>query len=353
MKNTSFLVRFSATFIAVLLVCGCEMQENAQKTQDTQERIQPLPPTAEILFLSNRDTKGRNKEIYSMNATGGNVTRLTYTNEHHFMVGIDNTKTYLVVTRADTDTEKPKGLGDEDRKNLWVVNLKTGKETPLTDPDNLAEGDSFSPDSEWVVFWMVQKGEHTSDLYKIRRDGSDLTRLTNTPGAHEFDPAWSNDGKKIAYNYYDAEIKRFILKVMDADGKNVKPIYDGGAGAATEQFPPGNYDPSWSPDDQWIVFERAIRYDEENGKAGVWHIFKVRSDGSEVINLSERGGHSSNAEYLPSFSPDGKLIVFSSRYGSKDPAQVNINIFVMDLNGGSLQQLTDTPYWDDGAVWVK
>lgn len=351
MKNGSFLVRFLLLFMAVLLICGCETPQNTQPSHYTQERIQPLPPTAEILFLSNRDTGGRNKEIYTMDSTGGNVTRLTYTDEHHFMVGIDSTKTYLVVTRADKDTENPRGLGDEDRKSLWVLNLKTGEEILLTDPHNLAEGDSFSPDSEWIVFWMVPDGEKTSDIYKIRRDGSDLTRLTHTAG-HECDPAWSNNGKKIAYNYYDTDVQRFVLNVMDADGKNVKTIYDGGAGAATEHFPPGNYDPSWSPDDQWIVFERAMSYNEENGKAGVWHILKVRRDGSEAVDLSEGGGHADNAEYLPSYSPDGKSIVFSSRYGPKDPAQVELNIFVMDLNGGSLRQLTDSPYWDDGAVWI-
>jgi Tol biopolymer transport system component len=346
MKNTSVII-----MVMLIAACGCEAPEPPQKTHYTT-RIQPLPPAAEILFLSNRDTNNRTKEVYTMDADGKNVTRITYTDEHHFLVGIDNTKTYLVVTRADTDTENPKGLGDEDQKSLWVINVKTGEEIRLTDTGNMAEGDSFSPDGQWVVFWMVVKGEKTSDLYKIRRDGSDLVQLTDTPGTHEFDPAWSNDGKKIAFNYYDTETNRFVLKIMDADGKNVKTVYDGGAGVATDYFPPGNYDPSWSPDDQWIVFERAVSYNGENGKAGVWHIFKVKSDGSEVVDLSEMGDHGGNCEYLPSYSPDGFFIVFSSRYGSKDPATVRINVFIMDLHGGSLKQLTDSPYLDEGAVWM-
>lgn len=336
--------------LAILVICGCE---TPQPPQSHENRIAPLPETAEILFLSNRDITSRVKEIYAMDRTGKNVTRITYTDEHHFLIGIDTTKTYLVATRADQDTENPKGLGDEDRKSLWIINVTTGKETRLTDPGNTAEGDSFSPDGEWIVFWMVLKGEKTADIYKIRRDGSDLTCLTNTPETHEFDPAWSNDGKKIVYNYYDTKTNRFVLKIMDTNGENVTLLYDGGAGVATDYFPAGNYDPSWSPDDQWIVFERAVSFNEENGKAGVWHIFKIKSDGSDIVNLSEMGNHDSNCEYLPSYSPDGTSIVFSSRYGSKDPATVSLNIFVMDAQGGSLIQVTDSPYWDDGAVWIK
>lgn len=350
----SFAIRVTVLFMMVILTCGCEKgQEKIEPSPDTQNRIRPLPSSAEILFLSNRDTGGRTKEIYSMDVAGGHITRITDTNEHHFLVGIDNTQTYLVVTKADRDTADPKGLGDEDRKRLWIYNLSTGQERPLTDPESMAEGDSFSPDSEWIVFWMIPHNEQTSDIYKIRCDGSELTRLTHTPGANEFDPAWSNSGKEIAYNYYDTSLQRFILKVMDMNGQNERIIYDGGSGEAAERFPSGNYDPSWSPDDQWIVFERIMSYREENGKAGIWHILKVRHDGSEVIDLSMLGDHADICEYLPSYSPDGTLIVFSCRRGPSDPSQVTINVFVMDQNGGSLSQLTDGPSWNDGAIWIS
>jgi Tol biopolymer transport system component len=352
--DTSLKIRGFVLLLVVILICGCEVnQESTETPQDGQNRIRSLPSTADILFLSNRDTGNRTKEIYSMDVSGKNITRITHTNEHHFLMGIDNTGTYLVVTKADKDTAGPRGLGDEDRKRLWVYTLTTGKEQPLTDPDSMAEGDSFSPDSEWIVFWMIPQGEQTSDIYKIRRDGSALTRLTHTPAANEFDPCWSNDGENIVYNYYDTEIQRFILKVMDVDGQNERIVYDGGPGEATERFPPGNYDPSWSPDDQWIVFDRPMSYEEKNGKAGIWHILKVRSDGSGVVDLSIMGNHTDGCEYLPSYSPDGTVIVFSCRYGPTDPSHVSIDVFVMDQNSGSVTQLTDSQSHDDGAIWVK
>jgi Tol biopolymer transport system component len=139
---------------------------------------------------------------------------------------------------------------------------------------------------------------------------------------------------------------------MDADGNDVRTIYDGGDTIYTPRFPPGAYDPSCSPDGQWIVFEKPVSFDGENGDAGTWHIFKIHPDGTGLIDLSESGGHAARAEYLPSFSPDGQSIVFSARFGPADPGAVQIEVFTMDLDGGALQKLTQAPAYDDFATWI-
>ena len=107
----------------------------------------------------------------------------------------------------------------------------------LTERINTAEGDSFSPDGEWIVFFMVVAGEVQSDIYKIRRDGTSLTRLTSTADATEGDPTWSNDGDQIVFVSYSAAVPRFVLKAMDADGNNVRTIYDGNDTVSTPNFP--------------------------------------------------------------------------------------------------------------------
>jgi len=109
----------------------------------------------------------------------------------------------------------------------------------------------------------------------MKIDGSSLTRLTHTNDATESDPSWSADGKNIAFVSYSAQTQRFVLKVMDADGRNVRTVYDPADSISTPYFKPGVYDPSWSPDDQWIIFEKPVHYAGENGGAGVWHIFKI------------------------------------------------------------------------------
>ncbi len=345
-KRKKSILYISVIFIVTALTIGCL---NNHTPERTQKGLQPLPASAKILFVSNMDD-GRSKEIYSM-SEDGDITRITYSKFHHRAIGIDKTGRYIVVTRVEKDTNPPSGLGDEDRKSVWILDLKTGSERRLTDPKNNAEGHSFSPDGKWVVFYMIVAGDRQADIYKIKIDGTNLTRLTKTKDATESDPAWSSDGKRIAFVSSSVEVKRFVLKVMDANGSNVRLVYDCNDNISTPNFPPGVYDPSWSPDDQWIVFEKPVQYAGENGNAGVWHIFKIHPNGTGLVNLSQAGGHTDMAEYFPSFSSDGKYIIFSARYTSERGVQVDI--FKMNENGESLKQLTNTESYDDFGVWIK
>lgn len=287
-------------------------------------------------------------EIYSIDSNGKDITRITFTGLYHRIMGLDVTGRYLVVTRIVNDTNPPYGIGNEDKKSLWLTDLKEGKEKLLTDIKNNAEGDSFSPDGEWIVFYMSVYGENQSDIYKIRRDGSNLTRLTFTSNISECDPAWSNNGSRIAFISYSLDKPRFILKTMDVDGKNIRTIYDCNDNISTPSFPPGVYDPSWSTDDQWIIFEKPVSYKGENGGAGVWHIFKIRVDRANLIDLSSGRNM---AEYLPSFSEDGHNIIFTARYN--DSGNIKIDIFKMDENGLSLVKLTDDKGYNEFGIWVK
>ncbi len=342
--------------ITILFLSGC-----VEPLQNGKAVLADLPESAEILFSSNRDTGNRRQEIYSMDADGGNVTRITFSNRHHFIHGIDKTRRYIVAAAAEQDNAMPFGLGDEDKRALWIYDLETKEERRLTPLENTAEGDTFSPDGQWIVFMMTVAGEGQADIYKIKIDGTGLIKLTDTKTVIEGDPAFSNDGKEIAFPSLDFSTRnerpaRFVLKKMDSDGGNIQTLYDGLPDVQTTVFPPGNYDPSWSPNDKWIAFEKIVEFNEANPAnfgSGKSHILKVRSEGSQVVvDLSQAGNHVDSAEYLPSFSPDGQRIVFGSIYQAEDLPQSHSDIFVMDSDGKNVKRLTTSPASDMMPVWI-
>ncbi len=340
-KPSSYGRPLLIVLLVLLVASGIGCKTAASSTAGT---VGPLPENAQILFLSNQDTGGSRLEIYSMDADGGHVTRITHTRDQHFVFGIDTSGRFIVATR-----------GSESHKRLWLLDLRTGKETPLTGEKDNAEGRSFSPDGEWVVFWMVPAGGTYSDIYKIKRDGSGLVNLTDTPLANEFDPAWSSSEDKIAFTCNNGRPDRFVLKVMNADGTGVETVYDPVDAANTARFPVGVYDPSWSPDGRWLLVDEPVKFTGggENGGAGVWHILKINVESGIAEDLTGNGVLAASALYLPSFSPDGSWIVASLRQGPEDASQTALEIVKMASDGSNVQKITDSPYWEQFPVWVR
>lgn len=74
---------------------------------------------------------------------------------------------------------------------------------------------TWSPDGEWIAYMRTEDDGHTftgSDLYAIRVDGSEESRLTSTTDRLEMNPSWSPDGSRIAFdNFADGSI--YVLPV--------------------------------------------------------------------------------------------------------------------------------------------
>ena len=78
----------------------------------------------------------------------------------------------------------------EGQHDVWVVDLETGEQTNVTDDADLDIEPSWSPDGEWIAFGALRRGEPNFDLFIMRRDGSDVRRLTDDP-AKEANPVWA------------------------------------------------------------------------------------------------------------------------------------------------------------------
>lgn len=98
----------------------------------------------------------------------------------------------------------------------------------------------WSPDGEWVAF--QGETEDGDDIYKMRSDGSELTRLTNIPDMDTESPSWSPDGKSIVFTMSTST--GGTLYRMQADGSDMQILYE------SESF---IEHPDWSPriDKDW------------------------------------------------------------------------------------------------------
>ena len=166
---------------------------------------------------------------------------------------------------------------------------------------------------------------HRGDIWKARPDGSGLRRLTRTRGPEE-DPAWSPNGRRIAYR--DSR-RGFNLNdeiyVMNADGSRRRNL--------TRSPLTNDWGPVWSPDGGLIAFNSATRLEV------------IRPDGSRRRRVT-----GVEAEY-PAWSPDGRRLAFMSMQPHATGGDPNYDVFVVDLDGTGLTRLTDWPGEDGWPAW--
>ena len=206
------------------------------------------------------------------------------------------------------------GCGD-DRTGLNPVTLiaEEGDET----------GPVFSPDGESIAYaWTTGEGE--CHIYVINIESHQKRRVTSAKAVNS-NPAWSSDGKWIAFQ-------------SNRDGLDNIYTIPAGAPPAGGDLPRGvpltrrcgnNRKPSWSPDGTRIVFET-----DRNGRSD---ICVMKSNGSDQLVLTKSASHDRD----PAWSPDGKLIAFSSeRTGQAD-------IWIVNPDGSHPRRLTT----DKAAEW--
>jgi TolB protein len=168
---------------------------------------------------------------------------------------------------------------------------------------------SFSPDGEWIVFQESFEVEGASprrdeldSIWKVRPDGSGLTRLIDGPatGTDNRQPNWSPRGDRIVFQRRERGSDAWVLFTVAADGTALRRL-------TTE---PGEHtDPSWSPDGRWVVFSSTY------GGLELPQVFAISVDGGQPIRVTN---NDTTYDGAPSWSPDGKWIAFESYPGGKD-----------------------------------
>jgi Tol biopolymer transport system component len=232
-----------------------------------------------------------------------------------------------------------------------------------------------------VVYTCFSAAAIKGDLFLLDVSSGQVRRLTN--GAWNFNPSWSQDGRRVAFA--STRDGRFDIYVMDVASGGILRLTDG------RGF---NGYPSWSPDGQWIAFEstrggvvvppdppgyypdiyvmradgtdihrvlsfRAVdsapdwspagnRILFSSDRAGVFDLYTVAPDGADLRRITDHGAAGGFA-WVPRWSPDGSRVVFYSATSLGDRA----SIYWVAADGGELHRVTDAPAprWDAWPDW--
>lgn len=206
---------------------------------------------------------------------------------------------------------------------VFLRDLQTGREESLGAFDGMSFAPRFSNDGKAIVMSIAQGGN--TNIYKMDLSARRLSKLTSG-NAIDTSPSYSPDGSKIVFNSDRGGSQQ--LYVMDSNGGNIRRI----------SFGEGRYGtPVWSPRADLIAFTKMLH--------GKFFIGVMRPDGSGERLLTE-----SFLDEGPSWSPNGRVIVFSRQFRSTRGQGGKARTYTVDLTGYNLREVV-TPMDASDPAW--
>ncbi|MGB8213328.1 MAG: hypothetical protein WCE68_07190 [Anaerolineales bacterium] len=150
------------------------------------------------------------------------------------------------------------------------------------------------------------------DIYVARSDGSGATDLTNSPESSGA-PAWSPDGKTIAFTRYKNGSVPAIY-VMNPDGTNLRQVSEDGISVNT--WPPNGQELAWSPDSQKIAYLVSQPQDLSNPNGPAKMSLKVVDLGGNILQSVDLGIFSVVTQLR--WSPDGHSLDYVATQTATD-----------------------------------
>jgi TolB protein len=259
----------------------------------------PGPMESKIYFISNRSG---HKEVWSMDWDGANQQQLTH------LAGT------ALSPRVSPDNSRVAFSELLDNWQIRMYSLDLGK---MVSFPRFAGGNyspAWSSDGTKIAF-SSSMGTGSSEIFIAESSGAGARRLT--AGKSDISPVFNpRTNAQIAFVSGRTGLPQ--IYIMDVDGSNVQRITDQGYAVS----------PSWSPNGLLLAFSWIRHYGP--GVLGGADIYVMDIASRQIVQLTHDGGRND----FPSWSPDGRHIVFeSTRSGSEQ-------IWSVLADGTHPQQLT-------------
>jgi TolB protein len=126
---------------------------------------------------------------------------------------------------------------------LWVINVATGAAREIVHfDDGLTDAPAWSPDGRSIAFNRGVQGTEDAHIWTVRPDGTGLRQLTRQPvGASKL--SWSPDGRRLAIT---VRRRTEVLNGRSAEPRDIATIRADGSGLRVLTHTGDNFNPDWS-----------------------------------------------------------------------------------------------------------
>jgi Tol biopolymer transport system component len=237
-------------------------------------------------------------------------------------------------------------LPGDDHRQLFVASLDGAPARQLTDHSLGVWDYAVHPQGEAIVYSVLRE-DGGSDLWRMDRDGTNPRLLLACPKTACLNPAWSPDGRQLAYErrdiYADApnlDPKAGRIWLFDLERGKERPLFDYDVPA---------HSPVWSPDGQKLAYVSPLL------------------PGVEVYDLATEELKQFDNEWgtAPTWSPDSRQLVMADLLliGGDDDSTgdesdhegeaLAVRLVRADLNSAQLVDISgdDDLVWDSAPAW--
>lgn len=322
--SPSFMLRWLLATLLLAVLTACSPTSVAPVPTSTERptslpaataTTQPATPVVtggiDLSSLTGRIVFDNHEDVWSINADGTDLTRLTDSPWPEFDATWSPDGTQIAF-RSDS--------GPNADSEIWLMNADGSDHHRLTrglSPAWFPDGSKIAYASPGEILCPPGRGLRCTGISIMNADGSGQHRLQDTDGGEY--PSWSPDGKRIIFN--SNLVGQHLMSIVDVDGSRVVDLSSVGEGWQVD----------WSPDGRSILFASG----RDQNEPGYDDIYVMRPDGSGVKRLTDMRA------YTPAWSPDGSYIVFSAP-----------GLFVMRADGSGITPLpmegvgeTSLPDW--------